>query len=327
MNHLSFTVVSLQGVCQTDLFHCEPPFFHCCLFTGVCHTDLFHCEPPFFHCCLFTGCLSHIPVSLWTVFFLVQHSMVVLRDLAWQHWWISVTAAGSLWNPRAFQQAWLLWVNAVSVLPGIGSGLQNMLFGLWACLTWAVDLCMTDQSYFHCCLIFQMICFIGNHFFFSCLFTKEFITHVLPRTTVFWLVCLQGSLSHWRVLPWTTVCWLSVYRGVCPTEVFYHEPLSFDCLFTGEFVPLTCFSINPFPFTVVCFQGSSSHWHVFPWTIVFLLLSVSRGVCPSDMFFHEPFSFYCCLFPGEFVTLASFTVNHFPFAVICSQGSLPQRHV
>ena len=142
-NHLSFTAVCLQGVCHADLFHCEPPFFHCCLFTGclsrrpvslwttflsllsvyrvfvtqtcftvnhlsftavclqgVCHTDLFHCEPPFFHCCLFTGCLSHRPVSLWTTFlsllsvyrvfvtqtcftvhcfFLVQHSMVVLR--------------------------------------------------------------------------------------------------------------------------------------------------------------------------------------------------------------------------------------------------------
>ena len=135
--------------------------------------------------------------------------------------------------------------------------------------------------------ICQMTCFIGNHFFFT-------------------VVCLPRSLSH----------------------MFDHEPLSFDCcLFTGKLIPLTsCFTINHCLLTI-CLQGSLSHWRVFPWTLFLLLLSVYRGVCPTDMFFHEPFSFYCCLFTGEFVPLTCFFMNHRLFTVVCLQGSLSQWHV
>ena len=252
VNHLSFTVVSLQG---------------------VCHADLFHCEPPFFHCCLFTGCLSHRPVSLCTAFFLFSIP------------WLS---SGSLWNPWAFLQVWLLWAGAVSMLPGIGTGLQNILLGLWACLTWAVDLCMTDQSYFHCCLL-----------------TQGFVRWHVLSGTIFSLL-------------------LSVYQGVYHTCLTMNH--SFDCcLFTGKLVPLTsCFTINHCLLTI-CLQGSLSQWHVFPWTIIFLLLSVYRGVCHTGIFYCEPFSFCCHLFTRQFATETCLGVNHLPFTGVFFQGSLWPR--
>ena len=135
--------------------------------------------------------------------------------------------------------------------------------------------------------ICQMTCFIGNHFFFTVVCLPRSLSHMFDHEPLFWL--------------------LSVYGEVGPTDiVFYHKPLSFDYLFTGEFVPVTCFSMNHHLFTVVCLQGSLSHWHLLLWTIFFLLSSVHKAVCHRDMFRCEPPSFHWCLFPGEFMTQTCF---------------------
>ena len=63
---------------------------------------------------------------------------------AWWYWWSWLSAAGPLWSPGAFLQVWLLAAMAVSVLPCAGGtqlGLQNLLWGLWTCLSWSV--CVT----------------------------------------------------------------------------------------------------------------------------------------------------------------------------------------
>ena len=55
----------------------------------------------------------HLELLLW-------RPRIVVRPLAWWHWWIWLSVAGPLWSPRAFLQAWFLRDSVMSVLSSMG---------------------------------------------------------------------------------------------------------------------------------------------------------------------------------------------------------------